>query len=129
MSTRRRPARKAGAKRDAPVLKLTQHPRAARHIRAAKGWGGLIGFGAVALLSLRAGVPEFEVGLRALIGGVAGYLMAWAGAVQLWRHLAVAELRAAQQRALERRRAAVEGRRPAGAGSDAGDPRTEAARA
>ena len=110
------------------AIKLTAHPRAARHIRAAKGWGGLAGFGAVGILSLGAGVPEFEVGLRALAGGVAGYVVAWTGAVHVWRHLAIAELRAAQRRALERRRAAVEGRRPADTGVPA-DAQAEAARA
>ncbi|MEX2196737.1 MAG: hypothetical protein WD844_15760 [Thermoleophilaceae bacterium] len=117
-----------GAQRE-HVLKLSHHPRAARHIRAAKGWGGLVGFGAVGLLSWGAGIPEFEVGLRALAGGVAGYVVAWTGAVHVWRHLAVAELRAAQRRALERRRAAVEGRRPADTGAQAGEARAEAARA
>ena len=117
-----------GAKRE-HVMKLSEHPRAARHIRAAKGWGGLLGFGAVGFLSFGAGVPEFEVGLRALAGGVAGYVVAWTGAVHVWRHLAVAELRAAQRRALERRRAAVEGRRPADTGAQVADAKAEAARA
>ena len=94
----------AGAKK---VLKLSQHPRAARHIRAAKGWGGLLGFAVVALLSWQAGIPPFDVGLRALAGGVVGYVVAWAGAVHAWRHLAVAEIRAAQRAAVERRRAAM----------------------
>lgn len=88
-------------------MKLSDHPRAARQIRAAKGWGGLLGFGLVALLSLRAGVPPFDAGLRALAGGVAGYVVAWAGSVHAWRHLAVAELRAAHRQATARRRAAV----------------------
>lgn len=111
------------------ILKLSQHPRAARHIRAAKGWGGLIGFGLVALLSYRAGVPDFEVGVRALAGGVVGYLVAWTGAVHVWRHLAVAELRAAQRRALERRRAAVEGRRAGDTAGQRARRESEAARA
>ncbi len=119
---------RGGAKRE-HVMKLSEHPRAARHIRAAKGWGGLVGFGAVAVLSFGAGVPDFEVGLRALAGGVAGYVVAWTGAVHVWRHLAVAELRAAQRRALERRRAAVEGRRPADTGAKSADAKAEAARA
>lgn len=90
------------------VLKLSDHPRAARQIRAAKGWGGLLGFGLVALLSWQAGIPPFDVGVRALAGGTVGYVVGWAGAVHAWRHLAVAEIRAAQRAVTERRRAAAE---------------------
>lgn len=79
-------------------MKLSEHPRATRHIRLAKGWGGLAGFLLVAFLSWRAHVPWFELGLRALIGGIAAHLVAWAAAVHIWRHLAVAEVRAAHAR-------------------------------
>jgi uncharacterized membrane protein YccC len=89
------------------MLKLSEHPRAARQIRAAKGWGGLLGFALVALLSWHAGIPPFEVGVRALLGGVVGYVVAWAGAVHAWRHLAVAEIRAAHRASAERRQAAA----------------------
>ncbi len=48
------------------------------------------------------------VGLHALIAGVACYVLVWAGAVFLWRHLVVAELRTRQhelvQAELARRR-------------------------
>lgn len=87
--------------------KLSEHPRAAGQIRAAKGWGGLGGFALVAIFSWRAGVPGFDTGVRALIGGIAGYVVAWAGAVHAWRHIAVAEIRAAHRVAIERRRAAM----------------------
>lgn len=94
------------------VLKLSEHPRAGRQIRAAKGWGGLLGFALVALLSWNAGVPPFDVGVRALLGGVAGYVVAWTGAVHAWRHLAVAEIRAAHRATIERRQAAAAPRQP-----------------
>jgi uncharacterized membrane protein YccC len=93
------------------MLKLSEHPRAARHIRAAKGWGGLLGFAIVAMLSWQAGVPPFEVGMRALLAGVAGYVVAWAGAVHAWRHLAVAEIRAAHRARVERTEAAIAAQR------------------
>jgi uncharacterized membrane protein YccC len=99
------------AHRTEHVIRLSEHPRAARQIRAAKGWGGLVAFLAVGLLSHRAGVPDFEVGVRALVAGIAGYFIAWAIAVQVWRYLAIAELRSAQERALERREKALEARR------------------
>jgi hypothetical protein len=89
------------------VLKLSEHPRAGRQIRAAKGWGGLLGFALVGLLSWHAGIPWFDVGMRALLGGVVGYVVAWTGAVHAWRHLAVAEIRAAHRATIERRQAAT----------------------
>ena len=78
---------------------VANHPRARAQVRRAKGWGGLIGFGIAAYLSLQAGVPTADAGLRALGAGLAGYGLAWACAVAVWRHLVVAELRAAHERA------------------------------
>lgn len=77
---------------------IANHPRARAQVRRAKGWGGLLGFGIAAYLSLKAGVPAAQTGLRALGVGVAGYLLAWACAVAVWRHFVVAELRAAYER-------------------------------
>ena len=45
-------------------------------------------------------------GLRAVIAGVLGYMVCWALAVMVWRHLAVAE-EAAARAAAEQRRAAL----------------------
>jgi hypothetical protein len=80
-------------------LSIASHPRASDQVRRAKGWGGIVGFGIAAYLSYRAGVPTFDLGLRALIAGIVGYMLAWACAVSVWRHLMVAELRAAVERA------------------------------
>ncbi len=77
---------------------VATHPRAAGQVRRAKGLGGLAGFAIAAYLSLRAGVPADQAGLRALAAGVAGYMLAWACAVTVWRHLVVAELRAVADR-------------------------------
>ena len=68
-------------------------------MRRAKGWGGLAGFGLAAYLSYKAGVPTVDVGVRAVLAGLAGYMLAWACAVTVWRHLVLAELRAAVDRA------------------------------
>jgi hypothetical protein len=73
-------------------IRLSAHPRAARQIRAAKGWSGLIAFGLVVHLSRGAGLPFADALLRGVLGGIAGYLAAWAIAVTVWRHLALAEL-------------------------------------
>jgi len=76
------------------------HPRAAAQVRRAKGLGGVGGFALAALLGLKAGIPPDQVGERALGAGVAGYMLAWACAVAVWRHLVLAELRTLADRAL-----------------------------
>lgn len=91
---------------------VAAHPRAGAQVARAKAWGGLGGFLLAALLSWRAGVPGADVLLRAIGGGIAGYVLAWAAAVIVWRHLVVAELRAvrvaAAERAAQARAAAAE---------------------
>ena len=77
---------------------IAAHPRASDQVRRAKGWGGIAGFGIAAYLSYKAGVPTVDLGLRAIVAGVAGYMLAWACAVTVWRHLVLAELRAAAER-------------------------------
>jgi len=74
---------------------IAAHPRASYQVRRAKGWGGLAGFALAAYFSYKAGVPTVDLGLRALIAGIVGYMLAWACAVTVWRHLVLAELRAA----------------------------------
>jgi len=78
---------------------VARHPRASYQVRRAKGWGGLVGFGLAAYLSHKAGVPTVQLGVRAVLAGLAGYMLAWACAVTVWRHLVLAELRAVVERA------------------------------
>jgi hypothetical protein len=93
---------KAGGKdAGAAAMSVANHPRAGAQVARAKAWGGLAGFLLVALLSWRAGAPTPDVLLRALAGGVVGYVAAWACAVVVWRHLVVAELRAVRRRRAE----------------------------
>jgi uncharacterized membrane protein YccC len=73
-------------------IRLKGHPRAQRHIARAKGWGGLTAFLVVLVLSLQAGVPTADAIGRGLVGGMAGYLVAWGIAVTVWRQIAMAEL-------------------------------------
>ena len=87
-----------GAGDGSGVPSVAAHPRASYQVRRAKGWGGLIGFGAAAYLSYKAGVPMSDLGLRALVAGIVGYMLAWACAVTVWRQLVLAELRAAIER-------------------------------
>ena len=90
------------------VIRLSDHPRAMRQIELARGWGGIGAFALVALLAYRAGVPTVSVGIRALLAGVAGYIVCWGAAVTVWRHLAVAEEGAARAAAEQRRSALLE---------------------
>ena len=77
---------------------IAAHPRASYQVRRAKGWGGMAGFAIAAYLSYKAGVPTADLGMRAIISGIVGYMLAWACAVTVWRHLMLAELRAARER-------------------------------
>lgn len=95
-------------------LRLTQHPRAQRAISAVKGWGGLIGFAGGVLLGTRAGLPTADAVLRGIGLGIAAYLVAWAGAVVVWRQLARAEIEVLRSRliaAAEQAEAEIERRR------------------
>jgi hypothetical protein len=109
------------------TIKLSAHPRASRHIAAAKGWGGLVGFALVLLLSLKAGTTPFEAGVRALAGGMGLYLLAWFGAVMIWRELAVAEVAAAKRRMIEQSLAAQEAAEAARAALAAQQPPADVA--
>lgn len=77
---------------------VANHPRARYQVRRAKGWGGIAGFVIAGYLSYKTGVPTFDVGMRALVAGIVGYMLAWMCAVTVWRHLVLAELRAALER-------------------------------
>jgi hypothetical protein len=83
---------------------IATHPRASMSVRRTKAWVGLAAFVIAALLSLKASVPTFQVFERALAAGLAGYLLAWWASMVVWRHLMLAEQRAAVEE-IERRRA------------------------
>jgi len=97
-------AKRGKAKGGHAQMSVANHPRASAQVRRAKGWGGLVGFGLAALLSLKAGVPTADLGVRALIAGLAGYLVGWGCSVTAWRAILIAEMHAR----LERARAAAE---------------------
>lgn len=77
---------------------VANHPRARYQVRRAKGWGGIAGFAIAAYLGYQAGIPTVDVVARALVAGIVGYMLAWACAVTVWRHLVLAELKAAMER-------------------------------
>ena len=81
-------------------IRLARHPRARRDIGLAKGWGGLGVFVLTLLLSLRAGLPLADALGRAIVGGVVGYLVAWAGVVAVWRQVLLAEMESHRRKVL-----------------------------
>lgn len=85
-------------------VRLSAHPRARRSIARSKALGGVIGFVIGLWLGSRAGLPAWDTGARALAGGIAGYVLVWVAAVQIWRQLVVSEFRAAEKRRAEARR-------------------------
>jgi uncharacterized membrane protein len=85
------------------VIKLSEHPRAKHHIRLAKGWAGLAGCALAGYAAWKHGLPFFDTVLRGLLWGIAAYVVVWFLAVQVWRQLAVAEVRAAEKHWLERK--------------------------
>jgi uncharacterized membrane protein len=100
-------AKRRGKKGDGDVVpysSIATHPRASASVRRAKAWVGLIAFAVAAVLSLKASVPVFQTGVRALAAGLAGYLLAWWFSMMIWRHLMLAEQRVAVEE-IERRRA------------------------
>ena len=89
-------------------ISVAGHPRTARLVRRAKGWGGVAGVVLATLLATRAGVPALEAMLRGLAGGILGYLALWAIAVAVGRQLVIAEIRV-RYAELERAAAAAAG--------------------
>jgi hypothetical protein len=96
-----KPAKKKGGKANragSEGISVAGHPRAAAAVKRAKGIGGLGGFALAAYFSYRAHVPVEQVALRALAVGIAGYMLAWACSVTVWRQLVLAEFHAAVDR-------------------------------
>jgi hypothetical protein len=82
----------------APEISIAAHPRAATSIRRARSRTALLAFAVVLVVALHGGVGAQDAVIRALIAGVAANLVAWAAGVALWRHIILAELRAAHRR-------------------------------
>jgi type VI protein secretion system component VasK len=84
-------------------VRLSAHPRAQRAIGRSKAFGGLIGFLIGLWMGSRAGLPAWDTGVRALASGIAGYVIVWIAAVQIWRQVAIAEYRHAEKQRTEQR--------------------------
>ncbi len=92
-----------GATEPEPYSSIATHPRAFASVKRIRSATGLIAFAIAALLSAKAQVPIDQVGLRALAAGCAGYMLAWWASIKVWRHLIVAEHRAAVEEINRRR--------------------------
>lgn len=99
----KQPKKPKGPVASATAISVSAHPRASYSIRRAKGWGGMIGMLLVGWLSYRAGGLPVDAALRALVGGIVGYVACWTIAVQVWRQLVIAEARAAAARVRQAR--------------------------
>jgi hypothetical protein len=95
---------------------VAAHPRAARAVARTKSWGGLVGFVLGGYLSLPTNTLA-AAGLRALIAGVVCYVVAWAGAVFVWKRLVILELKGREQQMIGATQAA-RARRALPVGSD-----------
>jgi hypothetical protein len=98
---------KKGAEVSETAIRVSAHPRATYSISRVKGFGGLFGLLLVGLLSWRAGLPPVDAALRGLAAGIVAYVVCWALAVQVWRHLVMAEAAAAAEVVRQRRQAAL----------------------
>ena len=100
MSTSRKTRAKKG-KAQPSGISVAGHPRAQRSIRMAKSYAGMGAFLFAGYASWHAGGVFIDVATRALLWGTAAYVLVWALGVQVWRHLAVAEIRALERRRRE----------------------------
>jgi len=87
-----------------PYSSIATHPRARASVQRVRARTGLIAFAVAAGLSFQAHVPIDLVGLRALGAGLGGYMLAWWVSIKVWRHLMIAEQKAAVEE-IKRRRA------------------------
>jgi hypothetical protein len=100
---KKKPAVATTRPRNAGEVRLSGHPRAKRQIRIAKSWAGLVGCAFAGYASWHGGATFFDSALRALLWGLAAYLLVWFCAVQVWRQLAIAEVRSAEKVWLEQK--------------------------
>ena len=96
----------------APLVSLSDHPRASRSIRQIKAWGGLIGFAAVGGYGYMSGLGIADALLRGVIAGVLAQVLAWAAAIVFWQHVLDGETRSVIRRSVESRRADAQARQP-----------------
>jgi hypothetical protein len=80
---------------------VSKHPRARRSIRTIKAWAALLTFIVVEYKCLKGGMTFDQSIVRALLAGIAAYVVAWVVAVIVWRQLVVAEIEAFRRKLIE----------------------------
>src|SRR4051794_16069769 len=80
------------------AIAVANHPRAKQQIALLKSWAGLGACCLAGYFSWKSGAVFVDVATRALLWGIATYVAVWAMAVQVWRQIAIAEVRAAEKR-------------------------------
>jgi hypothetical protein len=97
--------KKGKGKAGSPGIAVANHPKARQQINIVKSWAGLIAFLLSGYFAWKGGALFVDVATRALLWGIGTYVAVWAMAVQVWRHVAIAEVRAAEQQWRDRKRA------------------------
>jgi len=105
---KKKQTQKTGKKGKKPVaagIAVANHPTASHQIKMMKSWAGLAAFCVSAYLAWQDGMVFTDVATRALLWGIASYVAVWAMAVQVWRQVAIAEVRAAERQWQARKQA------------------------
>jgi hypothetical protein len=76
-----------------PLVAPADDVRAAAGIRRTKARTALAGFAVTGFAAYAHGDVLFSVGVRALTGGITGYLVGWLVALTVWRRIMRAETR------------------------------------
>jgi hypothetical protein len=105
MAKKKPDTKKKGGKKGSAGIAVAHHPRAQRQINLAKSYAGLAAFGIVGYSAWQDGFTFVDVATRSLLWGIAAYVVVWAMAVHVWRHIAVAQVRAAERHFRERQKA------------------------
>jgi hypothetical protein len=79
--------------RTPPLVAPADDLRAAAGIRRSKARAALAGFALAGFTAYAHGDLLFSVGVRALEGGVVGYVLGWVVALTVWRRIMRAETR------------------------------------
>ena len=82
-----------------PAVRLADHPRAARSIPRVRSWAALIGFGVTVWVGQTMHLPFVELAIRAILIGMAAWVVGWLGAQAVWRQIIFAEIAAAKRAA------------------------------
>jgi hypothetical protein len=86
-----------GKKTGSAGIAVANHPKAQHQINVLKSYAGLAAFGLAGYLAWKGGAEFTDVASRALLWGIGVYVAIWAMAVQVWRQVAIAEVRAAEK--------------------------------